>query len=276
MLFQTLFRRTGLAAPVLALAFTGWSIPAWAMDPLAPMDTPPKVTTSQDQPKNKTAKAPHPATAPARKGKTTKHAKIAADPEPYPEPVAPPPPNWPANAAAVPATVGWNGHQLQIAAENSSLSQILHDVSTATGVKVEGLGNDQRIFGSYGPADARDVLTKLLDGSGYNVLMIGDQGSGTPRQIVLTAQQRPANHGASRQAGGDGQANIGGDDEDQEQPEQPEQPQIMTPRPQFNGVPQPPQGQPPNPQQLIQELQQRQQQLLQQQQQQGPPPPQPE
>jgi len=37
-------------------------------------------------------------------------------------------------------------------------------------------------------APARDVLSELLDGSGYNVLMIGDQGQGTPRTLVLTAK----------------------------------------------------------------------------------------
>ena len=62
----------------------------------------------------------------------------------------------------------------------------MNDVSAATGAKFEGLGADQRIFGTYGPGKARDVLTQLLDGTGYNVLMIGDQGEGTPRQIVLT------------------------------------------------------------------------------------------
>jgi hypothetical protein len=274
MSFQTVRRRTGLIVLTLSLVATGWSLPGRALD------VKPKPAAVQDQPKAKTAKASVSTAhgAHSRKGKAAKPAKLAVEPVP-PEAVEPPAPNWPANAAAVPATVGWNGRQLQIAAENSSLSQILHDISTATGVKVEGLGNDQRIFGSYGPADPRDVLAKLLDGSGYNVLMIGDQGSGTPREIVLTAQQRPAGHGAPGQAGGDAQTTPGGDDEEPEQPEPPEQQQIMAPRPQFNGVPQPPQGapgQPRNPQQLIQELQQRQQQLLQQQQQQGPPPQQPE
>ena len=56
------------------------------------------------------------------------------------------------------------------------------DVSLKTGAKVEGVGADERIFGAYGPGPARDVLTELLDGSGYNILMIGDLGQGTPRR----------------------------------------------------------------------------------------------
>jgi hypothetical protein len=101
-------------------------------------------------------------------------------------PVAPPAPNWPANDKAVAATVVWDSHGLSIVATNSSLIQILKDISAATGAKVEGLGVDERIFGTYGPGQARDVISQLLDGSGYNVLMIGDQGEGTPRQIVLS------------------------------------------------------------------------------------------
>jgi len=82
--------------------------------------------------------------------------------------------------------VVFDSRGLLIVASNSSLAQILKDVSTDTGAKVEGMGADQRIFGTYGPGPARDVLSQLLDGSGYNVLMVGDRGAGTPRRIVLT------------------------------------------------------------------------------------------
>ena len=52
--------------------------------------------------------------------------------------------------------------------------------------KVEGLSQDQRVFGSFGPGDPRDVLSQLLEGSGYNVLMLGGQGDGAPEEIVLS------------------------------------------------------------------------------------------
>jgi hypothetical protein len=32
------------------------------------------------------------------------------------------------------------------------------------------------------------VLSRLLDGSGYNILLAGDLGQGAPREIVLTAR----------------------------------------------------------------------------------------
>jgi len=204
----------------------------------------------------------------SKKAKEAKPAEVVV--QPLQE--APPMPKWPANEQAVPAKVGWNGRQLEIAATNSSLLQIIRDVSTQTGVKVEGLTGDQRIFGSYGPADPRDVLGKLLEGSGYNVLMIGDQGAGTPREVVLTAQARNGGSGGGNQAG-QGQPAGNGDDEQPEEPEQPEQQPIPPPRQPFGGAPQQqPPGSGRTPQQLIQELQQRQQQQIQQQQPQQPEP----
>jgi len=97
-------------------------------------------------------------------------------------------PNWPVNNKPIDATVVWDSHGLLVQATNSSLDQILKDVSLKIGAKVEGIGADERIFGTYGPGPAREVLTQLLDGSGYNILMVGDQGAGTPRKIVLSGR----------------------------------------------------------------------------------------
>ena len=65
------------------------------------------------------------------------------------------------------------------------------------------MGADERIFGTYGPGPARDVLSQLLDGSGYNVLMVGDRGAGTPRRIVLTI--RSGSTAGHRQSSGSAQ-----------------------------------------------------------------------
>ena len=59
-------------------------------------------------------------------------------------------------------------------------------MATDIGAKIHGLSQDERVFGTYGPGPAREVLSELLDGSGYNILMIGEQGGGTPREIVLS------------------------------------------------------------------------------------------
>lgn len=149
---------------------------------------------------------------------------------------------------------------LSVMATNSSLRQILADISTATGVKVEGSPTDQRIYGSYGPAPARDVLSQLLQGSGYNVLMVGDQGQGTPRTLVLTAKGS-----APAVAPGAG-AQAHAADEDAEEPEQPEQADPNLRRPPGLQPLQP--GQNRTPQQIMQEIEQRR---LQMQEQQGAP-----
>jgi hypothetical protein len=111
--------------------------------------------------------------------------------QPSPTPVAPPEPElpqWPVNDKPAQASVSWDSLGLRIDATNSSLEQILKDVATATGSKVEGLNGDERVFGVYGPGQVRDVLSQLLEGSGYNVVMIGDQGQGVPRRILLTSR----------------------------------------------------------------------------------------
>lgn len=77
---------------------------------------------------------------------------------------------------------------LTIHADNSSLSQILRDVSSASGMKVEGLARDERIFGSFGPGKPQEVLSELVDGLGYNVLMLGESDRGVPLQLVLSAR----------------------------------------------------------------------------------------
>jgi hypothetical protein len=177
-------------------------------------------------------------------------------------PPAPKPPDWPANDHPLDAIVVWNSHGLRIDAANSSLSQILNEVSTIIGTRFEGLGpgehfSDQRIFGSYGPGPARDVLLKLLDGSGYNVLMIGDQGQGTPRSIVLSTKNKP---GAPQVANDNGDSAAG--DESADTDDQPQQPQPQ-PQPPSNRNGFAPGAPPRSPQQIMQEMQQRQQQMQQ-------------
>jgi hypothetical protein len=178
-------------------------------------------------------------------------------------PPEPPAPKWPVNETPTLAAVVWDSHGLRIDAQNSSLHQILQDVSAATGAKVEGMGSDERIFGAYGPGQARDVLSQLLQGSGYNILMVGDQGQGAPRQIVLSSRHVGETH---QQASGAPAADQD-DDADTEEPPPPAQAQPPG-RPAFA-----PGSQPRTPQQIMQEMQQRQQ-MMQQREQPAPTQPQ--
>ena len=161
-------------------------------------------------------------------------------------------PIWPANQRPRNASITWDSHGLFIDASNSSLQQILKDVATVTGATVEGMDADQRIFGTYGPGSAHDVLAELLQGTSYNVLMIGDQGEGTPREIVLSARNAA---GKTTVAANSTQSS----EEDADTDDQPQAPQPPV-RPPFGpggprgpqpmrmppGQPQPGQGQPPN------------------------------
>jgi hypothetical protein len=121
----------------------------------------------------------------------TAHPKHRKKPKPQVAAVELPPPQ-PAVAPnlleqpALPATVTANDKKLSVKADNSSLSQILHQVSSATGMKLDGLGSDERVFGVFGPGEPREVLTALLNGTSYNVMMVGDLPSGAPRELLLS------------------------------------------------------------------------------------------
>lgn len=217
-----------------------------------------------------------PAKTQPHKMKTRGHrvAKKQPAPEPVAQTPAPPPmPHWPANDTPNPASVVWDANGLHINASNSSLQQILSEVSTETGTKVEGTVPDQRVYGSYGPGDARDVLSQLLQGSGYNILLAGDLGKGAPREIVLSPR-RSAGTANNMQNANVNRPQQDPDDEIPEQPEDQPQPQVQQPqmpseiRPGFG-----PNGPVRTPQQVMEEMQQRQllqQQQMQQQQQENP------
>jgi hypothetical protein len=180
--------------------------------------------------------------AAARKAAQHKHKATAETAQPVATikpvvPDAPKLPNWPVNDQPKPATIVWNSAGLRIEAQNASLKQILDDVSTATGTDFVGIDDDERVFGTFGPGSARDVLARLFEGSGYNLLMIGDQGSGNPRQIVLTSRSGKTKTAAASDKTDDA-------DDDVEPEEQPQSPQGQQPV-QRNGMNAPDGGRPP-------------------------------
>lgn len=213
-------------------------------------------------------------TVPAKKSATTHKQthkrKAAAEAKPAapvlpPAPPEPEKPKWPINETPQKAAVTWDSHGLRISAANSSLHQILEDYETATGSKIDGMGPDERVFGNYGPGEARDVLAQLFTGTGYNLVMVGDLGRGAPRQIVLSRrvssggqQARPVY--TPQPAVEEEPAENESNDDQQQGPPQPLVQQPGAPADQ----------QPRTPQQIMQEMQQRQQQLQQQQDQQPP------
>jgi hypothetical protein len=162
----------------------------------------------------------------------------------------------PAQAARVTLARG----QLSVDANNSSLSKILEDVSSISGMTVDGLDKDSRVFGVYGPGDPRDILSELLDGVGYNFLMVGSTDAGTPREVLLTTR---SNAPLSSPSPG-----VSSQPEEEDEPVvnnyPPEQ---VAPQPPLRTPGQPPDnnGQPKTPAEIIQDLQRMRQQQQQQQ-----------
>ena len=190
---------------------------------------------------------------------------IAAPPSASPAPI------WPANQPPNQARVSWDSRGLEIEASNSSLDQILHQIAATTGVKLEGLIQDQRVFGSYGPGPVCDVLSKLLDGSGYNVLMIRSPDTHAPLEIVLSARSP-----ASPQTAANNQRRSNSKDDEASVQLKPEPPPDNLPEQSRSQPAQNPfaNGEPPrDPLQFMQEILQRQQIIDQQQDQQKNPQP---
>jgi hypothetical protein len=129
--------------------------------------------------------APAPAAAPA------------AQPAPTQPPQAPAPASQVAPSMlqqpAAEAQIVFTGDTLSISADNSSLTAILHQVASKSGMQIEGLSSDERVFGTFGPGAPRDVLADLLNGTAYNVVLLGGLSDGAPRQLILT----PASHGGA-------------------------------------------------------------------------------
>jgi hypothetical protein len=86
-----------------------------------------------------------------------------------------------------PAEVTLNDGQLQVTADNSSLNQILREISRLTGMKITGGVTDERVFGKYGPAAPADILGDLLAGTGSN-MMLRETAANFPEELILTPQ----------------------------------------------------------------------------------------
>jgi hypothetical protein len=88
------------------------------------------------------------------------------------------------------AQIVFAGDTLSIHAENSSLTAILRQFASRSGMLVEGLSSDERVFGTFGPGTPRDVLADLLNGTAYNLVLLGDLSNGAPRELILTPTTR--------------------------------------------------------------------------------------
>jgi hypothetical protein len=106
------------------------------------------------------------------------------------------------------AKVTFTSGSLSIAADNSSLNQILRDISRLTGMKITGGVAEERVYGSFGPGDTSAVLSALLSGTGSNMMLIFN-AQRAPSELVLTPRGGGPTPPSPSAVAGDGR-----DDED--------------------------------------------------------------
>lgn len=129
----------------------------------------------------------HAVTRPGSAPRTVENHPNTAAPAPS---IAPAPvPSAPESALDVaphPASIHLKNGELVVVADNSDLAGILKSVAQLGGMQVDGLGKSSRVFGTYGPGQPQDVLTQILNGSGYNFMMVGQSAEGMPLRLLLT------------------------------------------------------------------------------------------
>jgi hypothetical protein len=162
------------------------------------------------------------------------------------------------------ARILFAGDSLSIHADNASLISILRQFASKSGMQLDGMSGDERVFGSFGPGAPRDVLADLLNGTPYNVMMVGDLSNGAPRQLILS----PSSHGETAPIpSATPQSNPDDASNDQESADTPPPPPDLPQQPSNNPPPTPGVR---TPQQLFEQLQRMRQAQQQQQQQLGP------
>jgi len=112
----------------------------------------------------------------------------ASDDQTAAQPAAPPPTL--AQLPATPPQVSFQGGQLTISAQNSTLGDILKAVRAQTGATIDLPGTaPERVVGHFGPGLPRDVLASLLNGSHFNYLLLGSPtDSAALDRVILMAK----------------------------------------------------------------------------------------
>jgi hypothetical protein len=209
-------------------------------------------------------------------------AKVHRLPAPVtPAVVAPAVPLRPDQMPPIPPQVIFQHGLLTIAAQNSSLGDILRAVRNQTGAVVEVPANaTERVVGNFGPGPARDVLSSLLNGSHFNYVLLGSATNPDALERVILTVKSGNEPAPTETASATPPPPTENEMATEEQPDQtPEENNIFAEEPAtpVENQPQNPFGQPANvrsPDQMLQDLQrqqQAQQQIQQRQQQLGIP-----
>jgi hypothetical protein len=110
--------------------------------------------------------------------------------------------------AAAPRVTYTDG-KLAIAAQNSTLGEILRDVRKLTGASIDipQGATSERVVAQLGPGAPRDVLALLLNGTSFNYVMLGTASNpASVASLVLTL--KPSANGEGQQPQPNAQANT--------------------------------------------------------------------
>ena len=138
----------------------------------------------------------------AQRHSATKPPVKQEQPAPAPEPAPVLPPLNLEQMPSSPPKVTFVNGQLTIAAQNSTLGDILRAVRKQTGAAVEIPANaTERVVGQFGPGQARDVLASLLNGSHFNYVMLGSETNpDSVERVILISKPGSAPEAGSQPA----------------------------------------------------------------------------
>jgi hypothetical protein len=131
--------------------------------------------------------APASAASPATPAPATSSVPVALPVDPVP--VSAPPEQAPAR----PPVISWDGEQLSIDTENSTLSDVLLGIRSRTGASIEmpPSASTERVAVHLGPAPVREVLSSLLYGTDFNyVIQASDKDENGLGLVILTAKSK--------------------------------------------------------------------------------------
>ena len=122
----------------------------------------------------------------ARPHRSTSKSKAAEEKRRKAEGLEQPGSKNPSDVAARPAVVTLENRLLTVEANDSDLRQILAKIASLGAMSINGRVNDARVYGVYGPGVPSAVISQLMEGTGYNLIMVGINDEGAPRQLTLT------------------------------------------------------------------------------------------
>jgi hypothetical protein len=83
--------------------------------------------------------------------------------------------------------VAFQGGLLSVTSEKGTLAEVLNEIHLQTGaeIAIPAGAEQENVAVSLGPAAARDVVAKLLDGSPYNFIIVGADGDNNKLEKVI-------------------------------------------------------------------------------------------